>query len=1213
MIEQLRYNDVLRDIFETSADGILVVKEDGTILMANPVCEQVFGYGSAELVDQNIDVLFPSDLGEQHENHNKPFKKNPKTSVVNKTIDLRGMKKDGTGFGLDVHSSTALFDDEPVTIAFLRGTSKPNNDFIEIKAASKERQDSKGQFDTLINNLQGIVYRCRNDRDWTMLNISEGCIPITGYSPDEFLNGTVHFSHIIMHEDLEQVWNTTQRALDNKKSFSLTYRIKDKKGRIKYLRGLGQGVFDTHGNLEAIEGIITDVTLQKRLELNLKAHRTKTKALLEAIPDIIIIQDLEGNYLEIIENDKETLMAPSKDVIGKNMKDILPPNIYRTIKEAQQKTIKTNCVQLVEYELEIEGQWKSFETRIVPMNNHNLLSIVRDISGNKKLEREISASKTKAHAILNALPDLFLVYDENANILEVHASDPSLLSAPKEELLGKNIKDTMPLHIAKTYIDTLKKVRETNRMEILQITTESLKGSVDFEIRFVPLSENKTLSISRDITNANVNAKLLNINARALDSANNSILIVDAIKPDLPIIYCNEAFEKMTGYSKEEVYGKNCSFLQNEDRNQKEIDIMRNAIEKGQACSVTLRNYKKDGTLFWNQLNITPVQNADNELTHFIGVQNDITERIQRENLKDGINQILELIVEDKPIKKISNAIIETLEAYFKNSMASISLLEKEQLSLFNLASPNLPKTYTDSIEGIVIGPNPICFGTAAWSKKEVIVTDINSDDHWGDFKEIAVKNGLRSCWSYPIMSSYNQVLGTLTIYNGGAREPSGKERSIILNLSNIASIAIEKHFNTITLEENRKQLEEYTNDLEEKVQERTHEVKATIQELVQSNLRLEDQISVAEQARKNAIASQYLTTEIAKSFPKGFIAVYNVDFQLILLEGETLAELGLTPLSFNEMSIDDIPVISKARKTRIKEDIRKTLLGEHLSFEIEYKNRYFSVNTTPLFDENNHISHASMVYNDISEQKTIEFNIQKALKKERDLNELKSRFVSMASHEFRTPLAVIQTSAILIGKQNEPGKEGKREKYIAQIEKNIDHLVSILNDFLTLSKLKEEVIVASPEHFDAIQFSRMVVNEFKVHLKKHQSIDLTTDSAELFVYLDTQLFRHILTNLLSNASKFSAGDSTIDFKISQREGTLSLEITDQGKGIPEEEQKQVFEPFFRASNASNIEGTGLGLYIAKHFAELMGGIIHFKSRLNSGTIFWVELPIHEK
>jgi PAS domain S-box-containing protein len=404
-------------------------------------------------------------------------------------------------------------------------------------------------------------------------------------------------------------------------------------------------------------------------------------------------------------------------------------------------------------------------------------------------------------------------------------------------------------------------------------------------------------------------------------------------------------------------------------------------------------------------------------------------------------------------------------------------------------------------------------------------------------------------------------------------------------------------------------QLRTYSEELEEKVITRTDELTATVQKLVASNLSLEDQIDETKEAEKRAIASKSLSSAIAKNFPNGFIIVFNSNFEMLLLEGEAIVKLGLDTMVFEDASVDDIPIFSNKQKSKLKQDVLKTIAGEHLRFQIKFRNLYFSVNTIPLLGENTVISSALFVYTDITAQKKIEREDKNALKKEQELNELKSRFVSMASHEFRTPLSAIQTSAILIGRQNEPGKEQKREKYVVQIKKNVKQLVVILNDFLSLSKLEEGKVIANKELFDFVALSKTLIEEVSMTKKTGKNIIFSSPKKPISLNIDSKLVRHIFLNLLSNAIKYSPKNTNINIKIEESAFFVSLEVQDNGIGIPKEEQDKVFDRFFRAKNAQNIQGTGLGLNIVKQYAELMDGTIAFTSETNKGTTFLVKLP----
>ena len=442
-------------------------------------------------------------------------------------------------------------------------------------------------------------------------------------------------------------------------------------------------------------------------------------------------------------------------------------------------------------------------------------------------------------------------------------------------------------------------------------------------------------------------------------------------------------------------------------------------------------------------------------------------------------------------------------------------------------------------------------------------------------------------------------------IFGYKSEELTGKNIEIFSNTK-------ETNLDSITnLRKKQESLEMYSKHLEEKVQERTSELMATIQKLVKTNLNLEEQLLITESAQREALVNKNLITRIAKYFPRGLILVVDKNLNIQFVEGEALDQLSMREIIFEGIHIDDVKYFSSQRKIIIKENILKTLSGQHLSFEAKFKKKYFSVNTTPLYDVNNEVISALHVYNDISRQKQMEFGFQNALIKVKELNDLKSRFISLASHEFRTPLSAILTSAILIEKQNNESGRHKIEKYVDQIERNVNNLIIILNDFLSLSKLEEGQVEAIPQEFDIISFCNELLADTTIGLNKKQTIRMSSNVETLTVNLDLKLLRHILMNLLSNASKYSSEGTKIDLKISHNSHHVSLKVCDQGIGIPEEEQKFLFQRFFRAKNAADIEGTGLGLNIAKNYTQLMNGDIGMKSKRDKGSTFWVELPIN--
>ena len=231
------------------------------------------------------------------------------------------------------------------------------------------------------------------------------------------------------------------------------------------------------------------------------------------------------------------------------------------------------------------------------------------------------------------------------------------------------------------------------------------------------------------------------------------------------------------------------------------------------------------------------------------------------------------------------------------------------------------------------------------------------------------------------------------------------------------------------------------------------------------------------------------------------------------------------------------------------------------------------------------------------------------SLDKEKQLNEIKSRFVSMASHEFRTPLSTILSSATLISKYQEATEQEKREKHINRIKDSVKHLNELLEDFLSLGKLDEGKVGITKMKFSVRDFVEELADEIRVQLKPGQDLEYHCEGQDEFV-TDKRMLKNILLNLLSNGIKFSPEGKKVFLETIFENGQLTLTVKDQGIGIPKEDQLHLFTTFFRASNVSNIQGTGLGLTIIKRYVQLLQGEIALQSELEKGTTISVRLPM---
>ena len=233
---------------------------------------------------------------------------------------------------------------------------------------------------------------------------------------------------------------------------------------------------------------------------------------------------------------------------------------------------------------------------------------------------------------------------------------------------------------------------------------------------------------------------------------------------------------------------------------------------------------------------------------------------------------------------------------------------------------------------------------------------------------------------------------------------------------------------------------------------------------------------------------------------------------------------------------------------------------------------------------------------------------LHNSLEKERELNELKTRFVSMASHEFRTPLTTMLTSLSLVTKYGENNDKSSQAKHVGKIKSSIHNLTDILNDFLSVSKLEEGKIENLPELLNVQTYIAEIISEMEFLAVNNQIIQYN-HTGESIVNVDKKLLKNILFNLISNAIKFSPEGGIIDVKSSIEDSKFKISVQDHGIGISKEDQKHLFERFFRGHNATHIQGTGLGLSIIAKYAELMNGTIDFESQENKGTTFTIIIP----
>ena len=608
----------------------------------------------------------------------------------------------------------------------------------------------------------------------------------------------------------------------------------------------------------------------------------------------------------------------------------------------------------------------------------------------------------------DAVSEGVVVVDKDQIIVSTNTSANTMFGYEDNELTGKSLnvlipKSYHPKH--SSHFTSFYNHSEKRKMGHGRYLFGLKKNNTEFPVEvglnpFTLYGTTYVMALVTDITMRKEIEDNLSLKSEALQAAGNGIIICDALQKDNPIIYFNPAFQEMTGYSSEEILGRNCRFLQSDDTQQESIKKLRETVIKGMSCQVTLRNYKKDGTLFWNEVDINPIKDQDGRVTHHIGIQNDITIRKNAEEERNYLTKI------------------------FDNSLNEIYVFDFHSLKFVNVnygAQKNLGYTLEElkELTPIDIKPN------YSIEKFRLLSAPlVNLTENKAEFESVHIrKNGT----TYPVYVSLEMSkLG---------------ERKVFIAI--ILDITEQKN---------------YTQKLEKTVELRTKQLKT-------------------------------------------------------------------------------------------------------------------------------------------------------ALENEKELNDLKTKFLSLVSHEFKTPLSGILTSAILLSKYTLDNQQENRDKHIKIISDKVHYLNAILNDFLSIEKLETGKVNYKFTTFRLSKVLNEVVYNANMLLKEGQQVKYPDHIDEMVLIQDERTIELALTNLVHNAIKYSPEYSDVTIKITQDIKDTIFEISDNGIGIPENDQKNIFNRYFRAENALTTPGTGIGLNIVKSHIENLGGSIHFNSEIHVGSTFILSIP----
>jgi PAS domain S-box-containing protein len=747
----------------------------------------------------------------------------------------------------------------------------------------------------------------------------------------------------------------------------------------------------------------------------------------------------------------------------------------------------------------------------------------------------------------------------------------------------------------------------------------------------------------------------LRLSTLALESSPLSVMIADAAQPDTPVIYVNPAFERITGYSRDEVIGKNSRFLQGNLERQPALDELLSALKAGRECTVVLKNFRKDGTLFWNELHIAPIFNGT--LTHFIGFQNDVTtyqtvtEKLrQREaDLTALFNSTFDAIL-----------IADNTGCYVDVNRAATQMLglPRDEIIGKNIADFSTPEvkenfpsiwqaflaSQVQEGEFDLILPDGRLINTQFFARVNYIdgyhvsfIQDITQRKQ----AEIALKESEIRYKSMIAALSEGVVLqaasGEIITCNASAERILGLTKEQMIGRASIDPRwrAIKEDGSAFPGEEHPSMITLRTGQAQHNVMMGVHKpdnsltwISINTQPLCQP-----DQTTpYAVIASFTDITDQYLAMETLKlneeryriisELASDYAYAYRVEPDgSLVCDWITDSFKYVTGYSLDESNlIQHLEIFHPDDRPRVHQDRQQALggatnNGEYRIMTREGEERWVQINRYPIWDsEQGRVVRLYSVAHDITFEKRAEFalleqkQMEAILRQEQEMNRVHVNLMRTISHEFKVPLSVISISAEMLNKYFERYTPEQRAEKLDNILENSRRMAQLVDDVSLLVRGAFHQLTLQPALINLDQLCRASLREMQGTIGAKHHLLFVTDEQVTYAWVDEKLVSRILINLLSNAVKYSPEHSEIELGL--RRDHLVLTVSDHGMGIPPQEQNHIFEPFYRTSTVKNLHGTGLGLSIVKDCIELHGGTITFNSAPGQGTVFTVRIPL---
>ncbi|ADI62996.1 PAS domain S-box protein [Trichormus azollae] len=879
-------------------------------------------------------------------------------------------------------------------------------DVTQRKETQEALEKSEEWFRFLAESIPQQVWIA--DADGNLVYMNQRVLDGFGSTRERVLGGK--WTQWVHPDDLPNVVNVWNQSLATGINYEVEFRLFQKpSGTYHWHMGRALALRDRQGKIVNWFGTNTDIHDRVTAEIALRESEEYFRLLVEGVKDYAIYMlDPEGRVMSWNSGAECMTGYQAAEIIGRDFACFFPPEDIANAMPKQQLEAASVNSRCESESIFVRKDGSYFWANCILTALHDdtgelrgFCKLTRDITERKLTEKSLLRlqkaieSTSDGISIANISGQVIYVNPAFTEVLDYTGIQLNTCGGLVTTFRNPKVFETVlaTVHRGESWHGEVTMQAQSGDYVQVDLRTDAIKDTTGKIVYLV--------SIYTDITQRRFIEEGLRLRDRAIAASSNGIIIADITIPDGSITYVNPAFERMTGYTAAEVMRQNFRLFLGADINQPALEQMKIAMQTGQDCKVILRNYRKDGSLFWHELNISPVYDTEACLTHYIGIQTDITQRKQAETALLVTQQRLQYLLSASP------AVIYTSEAMRDYGTVFIS----------------------NNIKGMV-----------GYEAQEFV----KDSGFW--FSHIHPEDA-------------SDVLAELS------------------------------------------------------------------------------QVQVFDK-KQYSLEYRFLHADGT--------------YRWIYDQGKVVWDKAGNPLE---------------------------LVG------------YWA---------------------DITSRKQLEQELRTALEKEKELNELKSRFISMTSHEFRTPLSTILSSAELLEHYHQRWTEEKLLIHLRRIQTAVHRMTEMLDDILVIGKAEAGKLEYKPLFFDLVEYCRQLVEEVRLNLKSQHLIFFTSQCKSISCYMDDKLLGYILSNLLSNALKYSPDGSLVRFTLACKNEQAVLKIQDQGIGIPEENQPRLFESFYRANNVGNILGTGLGLAIVKKCVDIHNGEIYFTSQLGIGTQFTVKLPVEK-